>query len=295
MLDIALSLMFYLSYLAFPILILLVYLAYKKRRSFYWVLAFFILLFIYTRFVEPNIIRIDREKIDLGGGGNGLKVIVAADLHMGVFSSRRDLKRIVDKINKLDGDLVVIPGDLVFRLPVEKFSVFSELKNIRLPLALVLGNHDCGQPVGVDVSSELTTSLADSGIVVLDNKVKDFEFRGKQVRLVGLSDYYNDDANFMLLRKNNPEQFLLSLTHNPDLAYQYPTNSQADITISGHTHGGQIRLPWVYKLVIPSDYFFDAGLYQVGNYPVFVSSGLGVVGLPMRFFRFPEINVLELN
>jgi hypothetical protein len=99
----------------------------------------------------------------------------------------------------------------------------------------------------------------------------------------------------MLLRKNNPEQFLLSLTHNPDLAYQYPTNSQADITISGHTHGGQIRLPWVYKLVIPSDYFFDAGLYQVGNYPVFVSSGLGVVGLPMRFFRFPEINVLELN
>ncbi|MEI7620686.1 MAG: metallophosphoesterase [Candidatus Falkowbacteria bacterium] len=238
---------------------------------------------------------INQEKINLDGKGNGLKVIVVSDLHLGLFSSEVKLKRAVKRINELEGDLVLIPGDFVFKLPVEKFSEFSELKNIKLPLAVVLGNHDNGRPRGTDVSTELVAALTSNGIRVIDNKVWDLEIKGKKIKVVGLNDYYSNDANFMLLRKDSPDQLLISLTHNPDTSYQYPTNSQADITISGHTHGGQIRLPWLYKSAIPSDYSFDAGLYHVGNYPVFVSSGFGTVGLPMRFFRLPEINVLELN
>lgn len=286
---------FYLSYLAFPILAFLLYLALKKRRTICWVLAFFVLLFIYTRFIEPNLIRVDYEKIDVGGKGNGIKVAVASDFHIGLFSSQAKLRRMVAKINSVDADLVLVPGDLVFKLSPDKFNEFSELKEIKKPLAVVLGNHDYGRPRGTDVSPELIAALINDGIRVLDNKTWDLEIKGRPVKVVGLNDYYNNDANFLLLRKDSPDQLLISLTHNPDIVYQYPTNSLADLTISGHTHGGQIRLPWIYKSAIPSDYSFDAGLYQVGNYPVFVSSGLGTVGLPMRFFRLPEINVLELN
>jgi len=285
----------YLSYLAFPLLAWLIYLAVKKRRSLYFVLVFFILLFIYARFVEPNLIKIDYETIDLNGKGNGLKVIVAGDFHIGLFSSQAKLKRIVDRINTLDGDLVLIPGDFVFKLAIDNFSEFTELKKIKLPLAVVLGNHDYGRPRGTDVAVELIATLEADGIRVLDNQTEDLVIKGRAIKLVGLSDYYNNNADFKLLKKDTPNQLLISLTHNPDILYQYPTSSEADLTIAGHTHGGQIRLPWLYKLAIPSDYGFDAGLYQIGNYPVFVSSGLGTVGLPMRFLCRPEINVLGLK
>lgn len=293
--DFVLWLIFYLSYLAFPVLFGLIYFAIKKRRLIYLVWAFFVLLFIYTRFVEPNLIRIDQEKINLGGKGNGLKVVVASDFHLGLFSSRAKIKRYVAEINKLDADLVLIPGDFVFKLAIRKFGEFEELEKIKLPLAVVLGNHDYGRPRGTDVSTELIAALTRDGIRVIDNKTWELEVRGGEIKVVGLSDYYNNNADFTLLKKNSPDQLLISLAHNPDIVYQYPSSSEADITISGHTHGGQIRLPWIYKAVIPSDYGFDVGLYQISNYPVFVSSGLGTVGLPMRFLRLPEINILELN
>jgi len=293
--DSILGLIFYLSYLAFPLLAGLIYLALKKRRFTYWILAFFVLLFIYARFIETNMIRIDSEKIDLGGQGNDLKVVVASDFHLGVFSSQAKLARIVKKINTIDADLVLVPGDFIFKLPVDKFSEFAELQKIKLPLAVVLGNHDYGRPRGTDVSPELIASLESDDIRVIDNRTWDLEIKGKKIKVVGLSDYYNNQADFRLLKKDSADELLISLTHNPDIVYQYPVGSEADITISGHTHGGQVRLPWIYKSFIPSDYNFVSGLYQVERYPVFISSGLGTVLLPLRFFCPPEINVLELN
>jgi len=293
--DFILGLIFYLSYLAFPILAGLIYFALKKRRYLCWVWAFFVLLFIYSRFIETSLIRIDQESIDLGGKGNGLKVIVASDFHVGIFFSQAKLRRVVEKINTLDADLILIPGDFVFKLPIAKFSEFAELEKIKLPLAVVLGNHDYGRPRGTDVSPELMASLESDGIRVIDNQTWDLEVGGKKIKVVGLSDYYNNAADFRLLQKDSPDQLLISLTHNPDIVYQYPTRSEADITIAGHIHGGQVRIPWIYKSFIPSDYGFVAGLYHIGEYPVFVSAGIGTVLLPMRFFCPPEINVLELN
>ena len=100
--DFILGLIFYLSYLAFPILAGLIYFALKKRCYLCWVWAFFVLLFIYSRFIETSLIRIDQESIDLGGKGNGLKVIVASDFHVGIFFSQAKLRRVVEKINTLD-------------------------------------------------------------------------------------------------------------------------------------------------------------------------------------------------
>jgi len=285
----------YVSYLAFPLLAILIYFAVKKRRPLYWVLTFFILFFIYIRFIEPSLIKIDYEKIDLDGKGQGLKVVVASDFHVGLFLSQARLAKIVDKINTLDADLVLVPGDLVFKLPIEKFNKFAELKRVKLPLAVVLGNHDYGRPRGTDISAELMAYLEANNIRVIDGQTWTLEVRGQKIKVVGLSDYYNNNADFSLLKKDDPQQLLLSLTHNPDIVYQYPANSVADLTIAGHTHGGQVRIPFLYQSAIPSDYGFDAGLYHVGNYPVFVSSGLGMVMLPIRFMRPPEINVLELK
>ncbi len=82
-------------------------------------------------------------------------------------------------------------------------------------------------------------------------------------------------------------------THNPDTTLSYRKNI-ADLTIAGHTHGGQIRLPLIYKFAIPCKGDFDQGLYQSTTGKTFVTSGLGEVGLPMRLGIPPVIDILEL-
>ena len=83
------------------------------------------------------------------------------------------------------------------------------------------------------------------------------------------------------------------MAHNPDTALEYE-NSIPDITICGHTHGGQIRIPFLYKQTIPCEGNFDQGLYETKYGKVFVTAGLGEVGLPMRLGIPPTIEILEL-
>ena len=289
------SAIFYFSFLAFPLLLILIYKAVKSRRWHYYLAVIFVLLFIYARFIETSLIRIDQESFDLNNNSQELKIAVAADIHLGIFKSQHSLKRIVKKINVQEPDLVLIPGDLVFYLPVDKFREFEELKNIKAPVVMVLGNHDNGQPKGHDVSLELKEYFAQIGLTVLDNQIWEKEINGQNIKIVGLSDYYNNNADFSLLKKDNGNQLLISLTHNPDLSYQYPEGLGVDLTVSGHTHGGQVRVPGLYRSMIPSDYGFNAGYYEVNGYKVFISSGLGQVGLPFRFLRLPEINVLNIK
>ena len=76
----------------------------------------------------------------------------------------------------------------------------------------------------------------------------------------------------------------LVIAHNADAAHDYPRGSRADLTVSGHTHGGQIRLPFIYRWFIPTHHKFDQGLYHAGGYKVYVTSGTGMDVLPVRLF-----------
>jgi len=89
------------------------------------------------------------------------------------------------------------------------------------------------------------------------------------------------------------------LTHNPDTAFEVPASINYDLMLAGHTHGGQIRIPGLYKKVIPTEYPFDKGLYRLAidgqTRLVFVSPGTGMVGLPFRFNIPPQIDILTVT
>ncbi|MFH1514360.1 MAG: phosphohydrolase, partial [bacterium] len=85
------------------------------------------------------------------------------------------------------------------------------------------------------------------------------------------------------------------LAHNPDTVYEFPEGVNVDLVLSGHTHGGQIRIPFLYKTQIPTIHPFDKGLYNVNDIPVYVTSGIGMIGLPFRFLIPPQIEILELT
>jgi predicted MPP superfamily phosphohydrolase len=134
--------------------------------------------------------------------------------------------------------------------------------------------------------------LDELGVHIITNKA--IEFNG--ITILGLGSLWARDDKIQLLDNYIKEDNLVVLTHNPDTTLDYMPNHYPDLTLAGHTHGGQVRIPYLYKKIIPvrGDVPWDQGLYTFEDEKVFVTSGIGEIGLPLRFLIPPTIDILEL-
>lgn len=309
MTKVFLSLIYYGSYLVFPFIFLLIWQAQKRKvKSFeIYFLLILSLFFIWARFIEPNLLMVknynftqDNKKTETLS--DNLKIIIFSDIHIGIYNNERILERVVKKINELDADLVIIPGDFVYFPDKEKLNnYFSVLQKIKIPKIAVLGNHDYGKS-REDVSKKIVVALEKSGVLMIDNKIKVLEIDNKKIEFTGLADLWVGDPNYSLMKesdnKNDDIKFKFLITHNPDSIYEFTnltSTKKIDLMISGHTHAGQIRLPFIYKRMIPSEYKFDKGFYKINNTDLFITPGIGNVALPLRLFNLPEISVLKIS
>jgi len=279
---------FYGSWLVFPLL----YWFASKRWKILIVLS---LLFIYARFVEPQILLVNYTKIHTGFHA---KYALISDMHLGIYNNESILERAVDKINSLDVDALLIAGDFTYEPQFDDMrKLFASLAKVKVPVYAVLGNHDCEKP-GPKIAKELTKILEGFGVSVLDNK----SLKLNNVNILGLGSRcaYNDKR--ILISKYKKEDNLLVLAHHPDVTLDYNISKDyPDLTVVGHTHGGQIRIPFLYQSMISirgnvakGDILWNQGLYAFKNSQVFVTSGMGEIGLPMRFLIPPVIDILEL-
>jgi hypothetical protein len=273
---------YYGSWLVFP----LVYWFIKKR----WLIMILLsILFIYARFIEPQLLFVNHYKIETGFKA---KYALIADIHLGIYNDESILERTVDKINNEDVDAVLIAGDFTYEPQFYNMKkLFLALKNIKVPVYAVLGNHDCQRP-GPNIRDDLEKILTSYGIQVITNKAVELN----NVTILGLGSLWARDDEIALLDNYTKKDNLIVLTHNPDTVLDYMPNHYPDLTLSGHTHGGQVRIPYVYKKIIPvrGDVLWDQGLYTFKNEKVFVTSGIGEIGLPLRFLIPPTIDILEL-
>jgi len=286
----------YASYIAIPFLFFLIYLIINKKKELYKnksLLIFIILfilgtsLFIYARFIERNIILVHTTKINTGFNS---KLIVISDLHLGVYKNTNFLKRIVKQINEIENaDAVLIPGDFTYYPPQNLATLFSPLKNIKYPVYAVLGNHDSQKP-GPSIQKKLQQALEKNNVIFLHNSKA--ILKNKKIILLGLGDRWANQDDLSKINQFSKNDNLIVLTHNPDTTLNYK-NSIPDLTITGHTHGGQIRIPWLYKKIIPCKGNFDQGLYIKKHGKVFVTAGVGEIELPMRLGIPPTIDILE--
>jgi hypothetical protein len=214
-------------------------------------------------------------------------------MHYGLYSTQQQMQRLVDKLNSLDVDAVVVAGDWTYE-PSQLISLTEQLKpfsQLKHPIYSVTGNHDEQTP-GPPLERELNAALIANHIHPIEGR----SVRLGGVRLVGV-DYLKpvESVHFLLsLSDNKP---LLLLTHDPDTLDELPPITQPFVMLAGHTHGGQVNLPILSKRMLME---FTHGHYQRGLYPlarqnqIFVSSGIGMVGLPLRFAMPPVIDVLEM-
>ena len=279
------ELIYYWSYLVFPFLFFL--LTYKKiTKSFKIFFLFLSIIFIYSRFIEPQIITVNKTNINLWFN---TKIALISDLHIWKYKKEDYLKRVVNKINNLDIDYLFIAWDLTYYPEINEIrELFLPFKNLNKPTYWVLWNHDVEKP-GPKIREELIKVLKEYWLISLNNK----EIYLWKFKLIWLWSYLNNEDNTELLDKHTLKDNIIVLTHNPDTTSKY-NNKNIDLTLCWHTHGWQIRIPYLYKKIIPTIWNFDKWLTIEENTQLFITSWLWETLLPIRLFNFPIIDVIEV-
>jgi predicted MPP superfamily phosphohydrolase len=260
----------------------------------------------YAALVEPQRLKVRRYAVtipDLSPELDGIRLVHISDTHYGPYVGKRFLRSVIDQANALRCDVAVLTGDYVHRTPRAVQPGIRLLRDIdtRLGAVAVLGNHDHWE--GADACRG---AFGDIGIPLIDN---DRLFLsgdglgvtpepGRSICLAGAGDLWEDNVSFPKAFRDVPgEMPRIVLSHNPDVAEAVPQHRRIDLMCSGHTHGGQMRMPGVMAPVVPSAYGakYAGGLVRGPRCPVVVSRGIGLAVLPARFAVPPELVVIRLR
>jgi len=230
---------------------------------------------------------------------DGLRLALVSDLHAGgPQSDQAAVGRVVDRVNALGPDLVAMLGDVVDPevaggSVVAPEAVGRELARLTAPLGAVgvLGNHDWAND-----GRGVLRALREAGLTVLENETTDIAVGDTTLCVAGLADLTTRRADVHATLCDVPAgRPILLLSHNPDAFPQVP--ARVALTVSGHTHGGQVDVPLLRRRMIPSRYGarYVRGHVVEGGRHLYVTSGVGTSRLPIRWRRPPEVVVLVLR
>jgi predicted MPP superfamily phosphohydrolase len=256
----------------------------------------------------------DIEVVNLPSELQGLRILLISDVHSGPYMLESQMKEYVDVINSYNADLILIPGDLTNSQRDEVYPFAKAFRNLKAKYGVyaTLGNHDYfhdAEYVAKAVSNETPIKL-------MRNENKIIDINNKQIILMGMDDTRTSSANYdpviykyfdktIAGAKENAKANNLSFEAVPKiLLYHKPyffndfSKEKIDLTVSGHTHGGQIVFAKFGSLNLSIASFvsnFLEGLYKNGNSNMYVTRGIGTVGLPLRLNCRPEITILTLK
>jgi predicted MPP superfamily phosphohydrolase len=231
-------------------------------------------------------IRLERlpKKLD------GFKIIHLSDIHHSPLTGLEHIERTVKIANRLKPDMFILTGDYVshdtkFIRPVAK--MLGKLK-AEFGTHACLGNHDHWTDADL-----ITERFRENGINMLVNEGHRFEARDTSFWLAGVDDHMVGKTDLpAALKGSYPDEFKLLLAHNP-IIFRQCVRSGVDLTLSGHTHGGQVRVRDSSRRMIRRRRI--AGLHSRKNSKIYITRGIGTVVLPIRYQCPPEISLLELR
>lgn len=262
----------------------------------------------YAALVEPEELDVQRLQIRLPGlpeAFDGLTIAQISDLHYGPFTGAREIGGAVERVNALSADLIVVTGDYVTSPSLERSRTppaepmanavlcASILSRLQAPLGVVsvLGNHD------VTVNAPyITEVLRSHGLHVLRNGNLPLERNGARLWLTGVDDVLDGAPRLdFALASVPPQEPVILLAHEPDFADEASRRGIA-LQLSGHSHGGQVRIPLLGSPYLPRlARKYPYGYYRVGPLQLYTNRGIGTIGLPLRFNATPEVTLISLH
>lgn len=251
---------------------------------------------------EPHLVEftsVDIPVRNLPERFKGFTIAQLSDLHINPYTTVADLARIVPRVNELGADMIVITGDFVDFESHYAAPTVDVLRGLSAPEGVysVLGNHD--HYAGVD---QVATALQRGDLGLLRNSHTVLRRGADKLYLLGVDDAthsrrYRNRKGFAdlpkAMRGAGTDAPRLLLLHNPILA---PTVVEAgvDVTLCGHTHAGQFRVPYLTGSLVRHVEYIDWGRYQWGDTQFYVNRGFGTVGPPIRFRARPEVTLIRL-
>lgn len=275
-----------------------------RRAFFKWMGAFGVatsagaLGWSYAWNVEPHMTQVERIRMPLSrlpGAFDGVTIAQLSDLHLGPYVSEAHLLKAVEMANALKPDVIVLTGDLVnssWRYIQPCAEIISKL-DAPLGIYAVLGNHD----YWVGFLNLMIQSLKKTGITLLRNQAVPVTRGRSTLYLVGIDDLWLRLADLRRALEKVPQNACkIALMHEPDFA-DISAQAEIDLQLSGHSHGGQVRLPMVGPLILPKyGEKYPMGLYRVGSFTrLYTTRGIGVLPPGVRFNCPPEITHLTLT
>ena len=278
----------------------------KKRIIKYSIILVIILFLGIYFYFENNTLEITKYNINnskISNIFNEYKIAQISDFHN--TGSNKLKNSIIDSLREEKPDIIVITGDIVdsYKTNIEIAIDFIKEINEIAPIYYVTGNHESR----IDDFEELMKKLEENKVIILDDKIEHISIDDEAINLIGINDpmcehksYLEDkeivDSVLKDLEYNN-DYFSVLLSHRPELFEVYQKYN-IDLVLSGHAHGGQIRLPFIGGLVAPNQWLFpkyDGGLYEEDNTKMIVSRGIGNSILPFRINNNPELIYVTLK
>jgi len=260
-------------------------------------------VYYYARDIETRMLKITEHTIEhslIPVGFDGCKIVQFSDTHLGFQYNLNQLEKLITKIDAYSPDIIFFTGDLM-DAPNQyehQSKIPPLLSSLKAPLGkfCVYGNHDHGG-YGSDIFQSI---MSQSGFTILQNDNRSVKLLdGSLIYIIGLDDAMLGKPNFEQALENIPDySYKILLSHAPDLADQALFYG-IELQLSGHSHGGQIKIPFFGALVTPPfAEKYTEGFYEIKNHSqkltLYVNRGIGTTRLPFRFLSHPELTVFQL-
>ena len=273
-----------------------------KLLSIIVLIALFIVYFNY----ENNSLQIADYKIinnKISSEFNDFKIIQISDFHN--TKSEKLTNDLIDEIKKQQPNIIVLTGDLIDSRKIDIDVAINFIKKVNdfAPIYFVSGNHEAR----ISNYSQLLSELKKNNVIILDNKTEIIEHANSKLVLLGIDDpsmiheSFVSDSEIIKTELSNlkydKNQFSILLSHRPEVFNVYVDN-KIDLVLTGHAHGGQIRIPFIGGLIAPNQGIFPkytSGVFEEDATTMIVSRGIGNSILPYRINNRPELVIVTLK
>ena len=254
---------------------------------------------------HPQLVRIDITLPRLAAELDGFTIVQLSDFHYDEEFTIIPIRKAIEIVNGLHPDLIVLTGDFVTIPPISDYlhtakygahaaepcaDILAKLRS-RLGSFAVLGNHDTDSD-----APRIISALQSRGMTILENRSIPIEQRGKRLWLAGIADALVGKPNLDAALHDVPTgEPVVLLAHEPDFA-DHAAKRYVDLQLSGHSHGGQVRLPIIGAPFLPEmARKYPWGLYHIGPTTLYTNAGLGTIRVPVRINAPPEVSLFTLR
>jgi len=254
----------------------------------------------YVTKIEPNAVNVTRLNFTLprlSPSFSGLTIAQISDFHLGGWMSREHMASIAQQVNALNPDVIAITGDFVER-PIDSGLADSLIQSLqqfkaRESILGILGNHDHWS-YAPRVQRNINAA---KNVHLLMNEAAVIQRGADRLYIAGVDDIWEKKNDLTAALKQVPDQApVILMAHEPDYADEVAKTGQIGLQLSGHTHGGQVRVPGLGALILPHmGTKYQTGLYTVNGMALYVNRGLGMIRPYVRFNCSPEVTLVTLQ